>query len=57
MKPLRSDLNLLTTYWEHPACVRCAGCGEPLEVTWSSSAVGHALYHGACHEEAMSCRV
>ena len=49
-------MNFLTPYWEFPACVRCAGCGEALEVTWSSSAVGHALYHGDCYREA-SCRV
>ena len=44
-------MNLLTPYWEHPACTKCAHCHEPLELTWSSSAVGQELRHGRCWHE------
>ena len=44
-------MNFLTPHWEHPACVRCAGCSQPLELTWSSSAVSHKIYHAQCRTE------
>ena len=43
-------MNFLTPFWEHPACVKCAGCGQPVTLTWSSSAVGHKIYHSICHK-------
>ena len=43
-------MNFLTPFWEYPACVKCAGCSQPLELTWSSSAVNQRLYHGDCHK-------
>ena len=43
-------MNFLTSFWEHPACVKCAGCGKPLELKWSSSAVGHHIYHSICRK-------
>ena len=43
-------MNLLTPHWEHPACVKCAHCLQPIELAWSSSAVGHDLYHGDCYK-------
>lgn len=44
-------MNFLTPFWEHPACVKCAGCGKPLELTWSSSAVDYKICHGRCWPE------
>lgn len=41
----------LTPYWEHPACTKCAHCDEPIELIWSSSAVGQKLTHGRCWPE------
>ena len=41
----------LTPHWEYPACVKCAGCSQPLELTWSSSAVNQKLIHGRCWTE------
>ena len=40
---------MLTTYWEHPACVKCAGCSQPIELTWSSSVDPAGTYHGNCY--------
>ena len=44
-------MNFLTPYWEHPACVKCAGCGEPLTLTMSSSVDPAATLHGRCWPE------
>ena len=43
-------MNFLAPHWEYPATVWCAHCHEPLELTWSSSAVGHKIYHSICHK-------
>ena len=45
-------MNFLTPHWEYPACVKCAGCGKPLVLKWSNSAIGYAIYHGSCKEQA-----
>ena len=42
--------NFIAPYWEYPATVWCVHCHEPLELTWSSSAVNQRLYHGACYK-------
>ena len=43
--------NHLKEHWEHPASVLCAHCDEPIELAWSSSAVGRKLIHGRCWPE------
>lgn len=40
--------NHLTPHWEHPATTWCAHCHKPLQITWSSSAAGHNIYHSQC---------
>ena len=44
-------MNFLAPHWEYPATVWCAHCHEPLELTWSSSAVNQKLIHGRCWAE------
>lgn len=39
----------LTPVWDLPACTRCAGCGQALELTWTNSCEGHKIYHSICH--------
>nr|DAV29577.1 MAG TPA: hypothetical protein [Caudoviricetes sp.] len=29
--------------WGFPACTRCAGCGCPITLTWTSSCEGHDI--------------
>ena len=31
--------------------VPCAACGQPLDLTWTKSADGWRIYHGACFEQ------
>ena len=33
---------------EGTACVRCAACGKPIELTWTSSCEGQDIYCGDC---------
>ena len=28
----------------------CAACGKPVALTWTKSAEGHGVLHGACFE-------
>ena len=35
----------LTPHWEHPVGTRCAYCGKPITITWTSSAVGHDIFY------------
>lgn len=30
--------------------IPCAGCGDPISLTWTKSAEGWPLYHGKCWE-------
>lgn len=47
----RSRRQWLTPAWEHPATVWCAGCGEPVTLTMSSSVDPAATYDGTCFEK------
>lgn len=31
--------------------VPCAGCGQPIRLTWTKSAEGHRIYDGTCFEK------
>lgn len=31
--------------------VTCSGCGGPLPLTWTTSAIGWRIYHSACFEK------
>mgnify|MGYP000905853673 CR=1 FL=1 len=28
----------------------CAGCGEPVRLTWTTSIEGHSVFHAGCFE-------
>ena len=43
-------MNFLAPYWEHPATTWCAHCGQPINLTWSNSAIGHHIYHADCYK-------
>lgn len=36
---------------EKTMTVPCAGCGQPLELTWTKSADGWPIYHDTCYAE------
>ena len=42
--------NFLPVAYDLPACVRCAACGQVVELTWTSSCEGYEIYCGTCYQ-------
>ena len=40
---------MIEPVWGCPACTRCAGCGTPITLSWTSSCEGHDIYHYDCY--------
>lgn len=42
---------MIEPVWGFPACTRCAGCGKPVTLSWTSSCEGHGIYHYDCYKQ------